>query len=62
MPAIESSAQSPQIIAIDGPAASGKSTVGAELANRLGYLCLDNRDYVPRGYRQALAGLIGSGR
>lgn len=41
MPAIESSAQSPQIIAIDGPAASGKSTVGAELANRLGYLCLD---------------------
>lgn len=41
MPAIESSAQSPKIIAIDGPAASGKSTVGAELANRLGYLCLD---------------------
>lgn len=41
MPVIESSAQSPQIIAIDGPAASGKSTVGAELANRLGYLCLD---------------------
>lgn len=41
MPAIESSAQFPQIIAIDGPAASGKSTVGAELANRLGYLCLD---------------------
>ncbi len=41
MPAIESSAQPPQIIAIDGPAASGKSTVGAELANRLGYLCLD---------------------
>jgi cytidylate kinase len=37
----ESSAQYPQIIAIDGPAASGKSTVGAELATHLGYLCLD---------------------
>ncbi len=28
-------------IAIDGPAASGKSTVGAELADRLGFLYLD---------------------
>ncbi|MCJ7694750.1 MAG: (d)CMP kinase, partial [Anaerolineaceae bacterium] len=28
-------------IAIDGPAASGKSTVGALLANDLGYVCLD---------------------
>jgi len=29
------------VIAIDGPAASGKSTLGAELAGRLGYLYLD---------------------
>jgi cytidylate kinase len=28
-------------IAIDGPAASGKSTVGARVAARLGYLCFD---------------------
>jgi CMP/dCMP kinase len=28
-------------IAIDGPAASGKSSVGLELANRMGYLFLD---------------------
>ena len=31
----------PSIIAIDGPAASGKSTVGVLLANRLGYLYFD---------------------
>jgi len=31
----------PSTIAIDGPAASGKSTVGALLARRLGYLYLD---------------------
>jgi cytidylate kinase len=31
----------PSTIAIDGPAASGKSTVGEELAQRLGYLYLD---------------------
>jgi cytidylate kinase len=31
----------PSTIAIDGPAASGKSTVGDLLARRLGYLCLD---------------------
>jgi len=31
----------PNIIAIDGPAASGKSTVGARLAADLGYICLD---------------------
>lgn len=31
----------PRIIAIDGPAASGKSTVGFELAQRLGYLYFD---------------------
>lgn len=31
----------PDVIAIDGPAASGKSTVGLLLAQRLGYLCLD---------------------
>lgn len=31
----------PSIIAIDGPAASGKSTVGALLAEKLGYLYFD---------------------
>lgn len=31
----------PMTIAIDGPAASGKSTIGQELAHRLGYLFLD---------------------
>ena len=33
--------QFPSIIAIDGPAASGKSTVGLRLANALGYLFFD---------------------
>ena len=32
----------PSIIAIDGPAASGKSTIGRLLARRLGYLYLDS--------------------
>jgi cytidylate kinase len=32
---------SPSIIAIDGPAASGKSTLGRTLADRLGYLFFD---------------------
>ena len=32
---------SPNTIAIDGPAASGKSSIGKELANILGYLFLD---------------------
>lgn len=31
----------PKIIAIDGPAASGKSTIGTLIANQLGYICLD---------------------
>lgn len=31
----------PEIIAIDGPAASGKSTLGRQLANALGYLFFD---------------------
>lgn len=31
----------PEIIAIDGPAASGKSTLGARLAHALGYLYFD---------------------
>jgi len=31
----------PSIIALDGPAASGKSTLGSKLANSLGYLFLD---------------------
>lgn len=33
--------QGPQCIAIDGPAGSGKSTVGEQLARRLGYLYCD---------------------
>jgi cytidylate kinase len=35
------SSPSPSIIAIDGPAASGKSTIGLRLANALGYLFFD---------------------
>lgn len=35
------SSQIPSIIAIDGPAASGKSTIGLRLANKLGYLFFD---------------------
>ncbi len=31
----------PSIIAIDGPAASGKSTIGNLIANKLGYISLD---------------------
>ena len=33
--------QTPSIIAIDGPAASGKSTIGLRLARTLGYLFFD---------------------
>ncbi len=33
--------QYPQTIAIDGPAASGKSSVGKRIANKLGYMFLD---------------------
>ncbi len=36
-----SSTTSPSIIAIDGPAASGKSTLGRRLADELGYLFFD---------------------
>jgi len=35
------SSPTPSVIAIDGPAASGKSTVGLRLANTLGYLFFD---------------------
>ncbi|HEU0297299.1 MAG TPA: (d)CMP kinase [Anaerolineales bacterium] len=35
------SSKPPSIIAIDGPAASGKSTLGLKLANELGYLFFD---------------------
>jgi CMP/dCMP kinase len=35
------SSPTPSIIAIDGPAASGKSTIGLRLANALGYLFFD---------------------
>ncbi len=31
----------PSTIAIDGPAASGKSTIGNLIANKLGYISLD---------------------
>ncbi len=31
----------PDTIAIDGPAASGKTTIGNLIANKLGFLCLD---------------------
>src|SRR5262245_13587507 len=33
--------QRPRRIAIDGPAGSGKSTIGEQLARRLGYLYID---------------------
>ncbi len=31
----------PKNIAIDGPAASGKTTIGTVVANKIGYMCLD---------------------
>lgn len=37
----ETALSKPRTIAIDGPAASGKSTIGCELAKRLDYLFLD---------------------
>ena len=37
----KTTSQHPSIIAIDGPAASGKSTIGLRLANALGYLFFD---------------------
>jgi CMP/dCMP kinase len=41
LPLPEQMIQSPSIIAIDGPAASGKSTLGLNLAQALGYLFFD---------------------
>lgn len=38
---MNTTSQHPSIIAIDGPAASGKSTIGLRLANALGYLFFD---------------------
>ena len=38
---IKITSQTPSIIAIDGPAASGKSTIGLRLANTLGYIFFD---------------------
>ena len=38
---IKVTSQTPSIIAIDGPAASGKSTIGLRLANALGYIFFD---------------------
>ena len=35
------SSQTPSVIAIDGPAASGKSTIGLRLAEALGYIFFD---------------------
>jgi cytidylate kinase len=58
------------VIAIDGPAASGKSTLGAELARRLGYLYVDTgamyraatlavlRRSIPVEDEQAVTGLV----
>ena len=37
----KTTSQTPSIIAIDGPAASGKSTIGSRLAKTLGYLFFD---------------------
>ena len=37
----KTSSPQPSIVAIDGPAASGKSTIGLRLANALGYLFFD---------------------
>ncbi len=31
----------PKNITIDGPAASGKTTIGTIVANKIGYMCLD---------------------
>ncbi len=41
LPLPEQMSQTPSIIAIDGPAASGKSTLGLKLAQALGYLFFD---------------------
>ncbi len=41
LPIPEQMSQPPSIIAIDGPAASGKSTLGLKLAEALGYLFFD---------------------
>ena len=48
--------QLPTTIAIDGPAASGKTTVGLLLAKKLGYLCLDTGVF----YRALTAEAISS--
>ena len=37
----KTTSQTPSVIAIDGPAASGKSTIGLRLANALGYIFFD---------------------
>ena len=60
------------IVAIDGPAGAGKSTVACALAQRLGFRYLDTgamyraltwlalRDHVPGDDAQALAALVGA--
>ena len=48
----------PAVIAIDGPAASGKSTLGFRLAQLLDYLFLHS--YVPRKYAVVQAWLIAA--
>ena len=47
----------PSVIAIDGPAASGKTTVGRALAKRLGYLFVDTGVF----YRAATLAALDSG-
>ncbi len=72
MPEPASAPGRPRTIALDGPAASGKSTVGARLAARLGLLCFDTgllyraltvlalREDVPPGDAAALADLAAA--
>ncbi|MCY4581987.1 MAG: (d)CMP kinase [Chloroflexi bacterium] len=47
----------PSVIAIDGPVASGKTTIGRELARRLGYAFVDTGVY----YRAATIAALDSG-
>ncbi|GAC1299339.1 MAG: (d)CMP kinase [Myxococcales bacterium] len=41
LPAVNASGNSPALIAIDGPAGAGKSTVARQLARRLGFTIID---------------------
>ena len=54
---IGNSTPTPELIAIDGPAASGKSTIGYMLAKELGFLYLDTGSM----YRAATAAALRAG-